>query len=76
MICDELGLIGKEMIAIDGSKFRACNSRMAYHSENKLQKKIEHFNSMADQYLFLLDQSDNEERIKRVCKRQRFNIPH
>ena len=27
MICDELGLIGKEMVAVDGSKFRASNSR-------------------------------------------------
>lgn len=25
MICDELGLISKEVIAVDGSKFRACN---------------------------------------------------
>jgi transposase len=62
MICDELGLIGKEMIAIDGSKFRASKSRMAYHSENKLQKKIEHFNKMSDQYLLLLDQCENEEK--------------
>ena len=44
MICDELGLIGKEMVAVDGSKFRANNSRLAYHSEKKLEKKIEHYN--------------------------------
>ena len=62
MICDELGLIGKEMVAIDGSKFRASNSRMAYHSENKLQKKIEHYNKTAEQYLLLLDSCDNEEK--------------
>jgi transposase len=36
MICDELGLIGKEMVAVDGSKFRASNSRLAYHSEKKI----------------------------------------
>lgn len=62
MICDELGLIGKEMVAVDGSKFRANNSRMAYHSENKLRKKIEHYNNAAEQYLLLLDCCDNEER--------------
>ena len=39
MICDELGLIGKEMVAVDGSKFRASNSRLAYHSEKKTEKK-------------------------------------
>ena len=62
MICDELGLVGKEIVAIDGSKFRASNSRMAYHSENKLQKKIEHYNKTAEQYLLLLDSCYNEER--------------
>lgn len=61
LICDELGLIGKEMVAVDGSKFRANNSRMAYHSENKLLKKIEHYNNAAEQYLLLLDSCDNEE---------------
>lgn len=61
MICDELGLIGKEMVAVDGSKFRASNSRLAYHSENKVKKKIEHYNKIAEQYSLLLDQCDNEE---------------
>ena len=32
MFCDELGLISKEIVAVDGSKFRACNGRMRYHS--------------------------------------------
>ena len=61
LICDELGLIGKEMIAVDGSKFRASNSRFAYHSEKKLQKKIEHYNKVAEGYLLLLDQYDEQE---------------
>ena len=61
VICDELGLIGKEMVAIDGSKFRANNSRMAYHSENKIQKKIEHYNKRAEEYLLLLDNYDTQE---------------
>jgi hypothetical protein len=30
MICDELGLISKEIIALDGSKFRACNGKTYY----------------------------------------------
>jgi transposase len=61
MICDELGLIGKEMIAVDGSKFRASNSRFAYHSEKKLQKKIEHYVRATEGYLLLLDQYDDQE---------------
>lgn len=61
MICDELGLIGKEMVAVDGSKFRASNSRFAYHSEKKIQNKIEHYNKVAEGYLQLLDKYDEQE---------------
>jgi transposase len=74
MICDELGLIGKEMVAVDGSKFRASNSRLAYHSEKKLDKKIEHYNKMAEQYLALLDNCDNEERSIEGIKLNRAEI--
>ena len=74
MICDELGLIGKEMVAVDGSKFRANNSRLAYHSENKLQKKIEHYNKTAEQYLSLLDRHDTQESNSEVTKLSRAEI--
>jgi transposase len=74
MICDELGLIGKEMVAVDGSKFRANNSRLAYHSENKLQKKIEHYNKTAEQYLALLDRYDIEEGSCAAMKLSRTEI--
>lgn len=61
MICCELGLIGKEIVAVDGSKFRASNGRLAYHSEKKLDEKIKHHTKMAEQYLKLLNACDNEE---------------
>ena len=38
MLCDMLGLIGKEMIAVDGSKFRASNSRRKNLTKNKVKK--------------------------------------
>jgi len=43
MICDELGLISKEIVAVDGSKFRACNGRMRYHSKGKIAEKLLHY---------------------------------
>ena len=30
LICDELGLLGKEVVAVDGSKFRASNNSNKY----------------------------------------------
>ena len=39
IICCELGMIGKEIVAVDGSKFRASNSRLKYRSEKKSRKR-------------------------------------
>ena len=61
MICSGLGLTGKEIIAVDGSKFRASNSRLRYHTEKKVDKKIEYHSQCAEQYIALLDACDNEE---------------
>jgi len=74
MICDELDLIGKEIVAIDGSKFRASNSRMAYHSEKKLEKKLEHYNDKADMYFTLLDKCDEQESGSESVKFSRDEI--
>jgi transposase len=74
MICAELGLIGKEMVAVDGSKFRANNSRLAYHSEKKIEKKIEHYNRVAEQYLILLDSCDAQESVCDTVKLGREEI--
>lgn len=61
MICGELGLISKEVVAFDGSKFRACNGRTQYHSKGKLAKKLAHYQEAAEKYMNLLEQSDREE---------------
>jgi len=74
MICDELGLIGKEMVAVDGSKFRASNSRLAYHSEKKIERKIEHYNKTVEQYLILLDSCDEQESDSITPKLSRAEI--
>ena len=70
MICDELGLISKEIVAVDGSKFRACNGRMRYHSRGKLTEKLAHYQEAVEKYMNLLEQSDNEENEKQP---NRFN---
>ena len=61
MICGELGLISKEVVAFDGSKFRACNGRTQYHSKGKLAKKLAHYGEAVEKYMNLLEQCDKEE---------------
>jgi len=61
LMCDELGLISKEMVAVDGSKFRASNGRTRYHSKGKLAEKLKYYEESAEKYMNLLEQCDIEE---------------
>ncbi len=68
MLCNELNLIGKEIVAIDGSKFRANNARQNTYTKNKVAKMLQYYEESADKYLKLLEEtegSENEEvRVK------------
>ena len=60
-ICSELNLISKEIVGVDGSKFRACNGRMRYHSKGKIAEKLKYYAESAEKYMNLLEQCDMEE---------------
>ena len=57
-LCCEVGLVGKDIVAIDGSKFRASNSKENYYSKGKVAELIEHYTNAAQKYLDLLDSND------------------
>lgn len=59
VFCNELGLFGKEIVAIDGSKFRANNARKKNITKGKIAKMLAHFEQSAARYLELLEQSDS-----------------
>ncbi|MGB3074985.1 MAG: IS1182 family transposase [Chitinophagales bacterium] len=58
---DELNLLGKQTIAVDGSKFRAVNSRKKNYNQKKIDKHQAMIDQKADQYLKELDESDDDE---------------
>ena len=58
---DELNLLGKQTIAIDGSKFRAVNSRKNNYNQKKIDKHQAMIEQKADNYLKELDELDNDE---------------
>ena len=60
-LCDDWGLFGKELVAIDGSKFRACNSKRNNYSDKKLDRHIKYIDEKIDKYLQELDDTDNAE---------------
>ncbi len=60
-LCLTLGLYGKELVAIDGSKFKAVNSKERNFNDKKLQERIIRIDAKIDEYLRLLEDSDSEE---------------
>ena len=60
-VCVKLGLYGKELIAIDGSKFKAVNSRRRNFTKGQLQKRIEEINGKIAAYFEELDSNDATE---------------
>jgi len=64
-LCDEWDLFGKELVAIDGSKFRAYNSKRNNFNEKKLERHIKYLDEKIDEYMKELDESDKNESIDR-----------
>lgn len=59
--CRQMDLFDGEMIAIDGSKFKAVNSRSRNFTKKKLAKQLKKIEEKIDDYLDQLDQADEEE---------------
>lgn len=57
-LCDEWSLFGKELVAIDGSKFKASNSKKNNFSVKKLERHIKHIDTKIDSYMKELDKGD------------------
>jgi transposase len=64
-LCDEWDLFGKELVAIDGTKIRACNSKRNNYSAKKLERHIQYIDEKIDTYLKDLEAGDQAESIDR-----------
>jgi hypothetical protein len=60
-LCDEWELFGKELVAIDGSKFRACNSKKNNYSNKKLARHLKYLNEKIESCMQELDHQDRTE---------------
>lgn len=60
-LCDEWELFGKELVAIDGSKFRACNSKKNNYNPKKLERHLRYLDEKIEGYLKELDDHDRIE---------------
>ena len=58
---DDAGLLGKTTIAVDGSKFKAVNSKKNNYSQKKIDKHRQFIKDKTDKYLQELDELDKAE---------------
>lgn len=61
VLCKKLELFGGELVGVDGSKFKASNSKKRNYSEARLKKAIKKIDEDIDEYLRGLDEEDKAE---------------
>ena len=60
-ICLELDLFGKELLAVDGSKFKAVNANNKSFTGNMLKDRVQKIQARLDEYFAELDKNDADE---------------
>jgi len=65
--CQALELFGGELVAIDGSKFLAVNSRRRNFSEKKLKRVLKDLDEKIAAYLSDLDQTEQQDAEHPAC---------
>lgn len=58
MLCRHLGVIGGSLVAVDGSKFRAQNSKSRNFTQKQIKSMMEKAEQEVNQYLNQLDNND------------------
>lgn len=62
VFCKEINLLGKNLVAIDGSKFKAVNSRKRNYNKKSIKTLLENIDKAIDKYLTELEENDNKEK--------------
>lgn len=60
-LCRELNLYGRELVGIDGSKFRAVNGKDRNFTEAKLKQRLQWIEEKIEKYLQALQEADAAE---------------
>ncbi len=73
-LCRQLDLFAEASVAIDGSKFKAVNTRDKNFTRAKMQRRMEQIEESVQRYLHQLDSADRQEpSVARTMKTDRLN---
>jgi transposase len=62
LLCKKMDLLGGELVAVDGSKFKAVNSGQKNFSQKKLEERVKEIDKKVTRYLDEMDQADQQEK--------------
>ena len=66
-LCCSFGLYGADVVAVDGSKFKAVNARARNYNKQKLEELMGRIDENIDKYFAMLDKADAEDDDKGVA---------
>jgi transposase len=61
LLCREIGLIAGGTVAVDGSRFKAMNTRDKNYTPGAIRRRMEQLDASIDRYLGMLDTADRQE---------------
>lgn len=62
IFCRKLNLIGSELLAIDGSKFKALNNKDKCYTKNFIKRELLEIDEKINNYLHSIENTDNKEK--------------
>jgi transposase len=71
-ICKELRLFSNSIVAIDSSKFKACNSKRCNFNDKKLRDKLKAIDERIKQYLNDLEKNDQQEAGEKKISKEKL----
>ena len=74
LFCLEMGLFGSSSIAIDGSKFKAQNSKKNNYNLKKIDRNINYYERKEDEYLTELDENDSLESSTEKASNEKLEL--
>ncbi len=72
MLCKKLNLFADAFVAIDGSKFKAVNSRDRNFTKAKMQRRLQQIDESIERYLGQIASADRQEAAVATDKAQRL----
>src|SRR6266481_3233348 len=74
-LCHKMGLLAKASVAIDGSKFKAVNSRDNNFTKGKMERRLAQIEESVARYLSQLDTADRQTAAGEVRRPRRSLWP-